>query len=224
MRMRRFSFSFTIILCFVGFYTSVFSDQFAYTQDGRQVLLKDDGTWEYVKKEKEDKKKFHFRKTRWGMSSESVKATEKSETYSDENNLIGYETRLNNLDCFIAYYFVKEQLASARYIFNEKHSNKNDYIHDFLAMKKLLIKKYGPVKEDIVHWDNELYKDDTSEYGFAVSLGHLIFGCTWETDETEISIELTGENYEIHHIIFYKSKILNKSLVETKEEEVLDDL
>ena len=34
--------------------TSLFADLIAYTEDGREVLLKDNGTWEFVKEKKED--------------------------------------------------------------------------------------------------------------------------------------------------------------------------
>ena len=39
---------FLIVLFFLFFSILVYSQQSAITQDGKNVLLKDDGTWEYV--------------------------------------------------------------------------------------------------------------------------------------------------------------------------------
>jgi len=40
--------NFFIVILFIICILPLFSDQLATTQDGRTVLLKDDGTWEYV--------------------------------------------------------------------------------------------------------------------------------------------------------------------------------
>jgi hypothetical protein len=137
-----------------------------YTQDGRKVLLKDDGTWEYVKEDKDGKEKFHFRKTRWGMNVETVKKNEKSKLLSDKNDQIVYETEVNGLDCYVVYEFLRDKLAESRYSFTKTSTNKNDYILRFHRVKEILIKKYGKPISDDVDWDNELYRDDKSEWGY----------------------------------------------------------
>ena len=43
-----------------------FSDQRGTSDSGERILLKDNGTWEYIQAEAQ--KDFDFRKTYWGMS------------------------------------------------------------------------------------------------------------------------------------------------------------
>ena len=44
---------------------------------------------------------FTFRKTKWGMSSADVKASEPLKVVKDEKNLIGYKTKIIDKDVFI---------------------------------------------------------------------------------------------------------------------------
>ena len=88
-----------------------------------------------------------------------------------------------------------------------------------------LTKKYGKPKMDFPGvWKNDLYKDDKSEWGFAVSLGHLAYGASWETSTTKIEIMLSGDNYKINLILSYFSKELEEWVKQTEEKEALKDL
>jgi len=51
-----------------------------------------------------------------------------------------------------------------------------------------------------------LYKDDPQDWGMAVSAGHMIKYAKWETNTTNISIIMTGDNYEITTMVGYESK------------------
>jgi hypothetical protein len=68
-------------------------------------------------------------------------------------------------------------------------------------------------------WKDDLYKDDKSEWGFAVSLGHLAYGASWETSATKIEIMLLGDNYEINLFLSYFSKELEEWVKQTEEKE-----
>ncbi|GAH71775.1 unnamed protein product, partial [marine sediment metagenome] len=99
-----------------------------------------------------------------------------------------------------------------------KHSNDNLYIDDYEKLKETLTKKYGKPKFDKVTWDDDLYKDDRSHWGFAVSLGHLDYFSSWETSTTYISLRLNGDNYKISLVIAYESRELEEWVKRIEEE------
>jgi len=68
-------------------------------------------------------------------------------------------------------------------------------------------------------WKNDLYKDDKSHWGMAISVGHLVYAVQWETPTTEIGIMLMGNNYKINLGIFYESKELKEWAKRIKEKE-----
>ena len=115
-------------------------------------------------------------------------------------------------------------------MFTHSHSNENDYILDFNKLKEILTKKYGKPIEDERLWKNDLYRDDPQYWGFAISLGHLIYLATWETpatdttDTTIITLLLNGENFEIMFCIEYLSKNLHKLEEKAIEKKSLEEL
>ena len=207
------------------------SDEIVYTESGRKVLLKDDGTWEYVKEDPNKPKKYHFRKTLWGMNRKSVMDSEKLKPIEIENQTdsgsdierLLYEDSIIDIKCYIDYVFVNNKLALAGYIFTKKYSNENDYIKDFERVKGNLIKKYGKPKVDRVIWDDDLYKDNPSRYGFAVSIGHVKYIALWNLDETEIVLSLTGNNYNVRHDLVYSSTRLKEAYYKSKDKQNAKD-
>lgn len=160
---------------------------------------------------------FNFRKTRWGMSQAQVKSSESLESAKEDPNFLGYRTSVIGKNVFMAYYFINNQLVRTRYILAEEHSNKNDYISDYNAFKDILTKKYGQPSDEQTFWKNDLYKDDYSDWGMAISVGHLAYFSSWETQDTEIDSMLAGENFRINCIVEYCSKELKD--IEKKAEE-----
>ena len=55
-------------------------------------------------------------------------------------------------------------------------------------------------------WHNDLYLDDYERWGFAISQGHLAYEAFWETEKSEILVQLSGENYEIKLFVQYLSR------------------
>lgn len=166
-----------------------------------------------------------FRETLWGMSQEQVKKIEKSEFMKKEHSkssgldILIYKEKAGELDCILGYYFAENQLVEGRYVFIEKHFNKNLFIHDFKKVKEQLIEKYGMPKEDETIWRNDLYKDDPSHWGTAVSIGHLVFETTWKLPETKITLQCYGDNFEVNHRLSYISEInKHKELVKKAKE------
>ncbi|MDI6850997.1 MAG: DUF3157 family protein [bacterium] len=214
-----------VLIILIGILSStvVFADQIAVTEDGKKVLLKDDGTWEYVKEEPKKEDLYDFRKTNWGMNKAEVKKTEKSKIVKEDENLLAYQGNVGGLECFILYIFAEGKLVRGKYVFTVTHSNKNDYILDYSTLKEFLVKKYGKPIKDSQLWKNDLYRDEYQNWGFAVSLGHLVYFADWETPNTHIILALYGENYEITLAIEYQSKKLKKLEEKEKEKKALDE-
>ena len=163
--------------------------------------------------------KYDFRKTNWGMSKEQVKTTENKKPDHEEENALVYRVKIDGNDYFCGYSFLKDKLHNTGYVFAGKHTNRNLYIDDYKKLKEILIKKYGKPLTEGRTWDNDLYKDDKSEWGFAISLGHLSYGATWETSTTHISLGLNGDNYKINLLLAYDSKELKAWIKQIKEKE-----
>jgi hypothetical protein len=164
-----------------------------------------------------------FRTSKWGSTISEVKTNEKLEVIDESSSLLAYETTISGSKTMIGYLFTEGKLTTGRYLATEEHSNKNDYINDYNTLKNLLEKKYGKPKEDEKIWKNDLYQDDYSQWGFAVSLGHLLYYSTWETENSEISVMLSGENYKIQLIIDFDSVEFKEFKEKANEKKNLDD-
>ena len=167
---------------------------------------------------------FDFRKTKWGFTKNQVKSVESAESIMDEGNILGYSTTVADLECSLGYYFGDNSLYKGAYIFGEEHSNKSDYLSDYIKLKLLLKEKYGEPQTDEINWKNDLYQDDTADYGLAISIGHLELYCIWENEKTSIQLVIEGDNYEIALKAIYTSKSLSEEVKKKNQKNVLDDL
>jgi len=165
---------------------------------------------------------YNFRKTKWGISIAQVKSSEPLDVVKEDENLLVYKTNVIGKDVFVAYFFIDSQLVRARYVLAESHTNKNDFITDYNDFKEILTKKYGKPKQDETFWKNDLYKDDYSDWGTAISVGHLVYLSSWETQDTEINNMLMGENFDISCIVEYSSKKLKGIEKKAQEKKALD--
>jgi len=161
---------------------------------------------------------YDFRKANWGMSKKEVKETEGKEPDSEFDNSLVYYVKIDGDDYLCGYSFLEDKLYNTGYSFWGEHSNKNDYIRDYKNLKEILTKKYGKPKTDRTTWDNDLFKDDRSQWGLAVSIGHLSYGNIWETSKTYITLRLDGDNYEISLIVAYDSRKLKNWVDKIKSE------
>ncbi len=186
---------------------SIQDQQSAITPSGQTVTLDENGTWEYVEEPTTSPQKT-FRNTCWGMTRKRVKQAEVSELFHEEEHSLLYRGKIAELDCCIVYCLVEDRLVRARYVITEEHPDRNNHINDFEKVKEALTVKYGKPADDQVVWRADLYKEDDDDWGVSVSLGHLVFGCDWSTDSTDILLMLCGENYEISFVVEYSSQKL----------------
>jgi len=164
-----------------------------------------------------------FRKSEWGASKAQVKNEEKLKLLQEDDNILAYQSTVLGFDALIGYIFTGDKLTRGKYVFQEEHSNKSDFISDYETLKKLLTKKFGKPKKDKTIWKNDLYRDDYEDWGTAISIGHLLYFATWETEESEITLMLSGENYKINLLTEFLSIKLKDYEENIKEKEALDD-
>ncbi len=165
-----------------------------------------------------------FRKAKWGDSKRKIMNREGQPDRYDSDDLYVFSSSLAGMPCDVVYVFTDDKLTMAKYMFASKHSNKNEYINDYNRLVGLLTEKYGEPSWNSPEWNNSLYKDEPSSYGFAVSLGHLSYGSVWHSDKTDIYMLLYGENYEISLVIQYTSKKYEQLRKQKSKREVLDYL
>ena len=165
-----------------------------------------------------------FRKTNWGDSMETVKASETFKYSESDANTSLYSGTLAGLDVYAMYAFRNNKLYSAAYIITQEHSNPIEFVNDFTRLEAMLVKKYGePSMQDDV-WSGDSYRDRPSKWGMAVLTGDLTKVTIWNTETTEIAITLTGDNYKANHGITYESKELSEAVGEDAEAKILEAL
>ena len=164
-----------------------------------------------------------FRQIDWGSGYTDIVNKHGEPDLFKEDGYISYTTKLKNLDGIATFYLLEDKLYSGAYMIMEKHTNQNDYIDDYNMLKSTLIKKYGEPVTDKTLWKNDLFKDDYSDWGTAISLGHLVYGAQWLDEKNMIFCYLKGDNYKIELGIVYKSIELQDEVKESNEEENLDD-
>lgn len=196
------------------------------------ILYEDKGLklYEVIPKNQEDKKlktedinAYTFRNTFWGMNKEKVKASEDAELIADDEEKLVYITNIGGNEYYCIYSFWNNILCSAGYYLNEKHTNRNEYIRDYEYLKEILLKKYSKPEIDRISWDNDLYKNDKSQWDFAVSLGHLSFWAHWKTPSTIVRLSLNGDNYVINCGVIYASIELLEKESKYREEKVSEN-
>lgn len=154
----------------------------------------------------------NFRGYKWGTSMDDIVADEiKNDMVDgvdylfDDNRLAIANGSVAGYDTLIVYTFDKsDKLVQGAYSLTEEHTNKTDYYNDFCDLAELYTEKYGQPLSDKVNWKNDLYKDDPSDWGMAISVGHVDFSKIWhDSDDNYIGMALSGDNYEIRTTIIY---------------------
>ena len=153
-----------------------------------------------------------FRETWWGMSEREARATEDGQPLTrkveGDRVTVAFQRTVAGLDCFATYDFVRDRLVGAGYVFTEEHSSPNLYIEDFDLVERALKGKYGSPSSSGTIWKNDLFRDDPSEWGKAVSVGHLVYRSVWSDKHTTIVHDLSGDNFKVSHFLLYQSKDL----------------
>jgi len=197
----------------------------ATTQDGKRVILHEDGKWEY---EQESPPRItevgDFRHAVWGMTRDEVTKSEPLELKQEIDGALWYDGSIGGLSCNIIYIFASDRFVRAKYFVTEQYSITSKYLSTYEDLKRSLKEKYGKPKDDNIFWVDETFKDDPNEWGVAVSAGHLSLFTMWERAKTTILLALTGDNGSINLGIEYVSKEFGQLEDKQKHDRLMNDL
>jgi hypothetical protein len=151
-----------------------------------------------------------FRNTIWGMDHTQVVATEGTPPSQIRESggevVLRYESaRVAGLNCRVVYIFAKDKLVRTKYVFQQEHDKKNDFLADFTMVDAFLMGTMERPTEQRVSWRNETYKMEPQNYGVAISLGQLLYSTQWKGTRTVVTHALIGENGAITHEVEYVS-------------------
>jgi len=186
-------------------------NQIAIASDGTKVILHDDGTWS-ISEINIDPDNFDFRKTRWNMSMEDVKASETltwEEGETVDAKFIYTEIDFLGEKSLLVYFFNKDRLYQAKYVIIQEHSNRTDYWFAYKRFVKALKGKYGATAPDNTGnpiWKDDLYKNKPSDWGMAIATGDMLAIATWDTPNSLISTIVKGDNYKINLAVYFEAK------------------
>jgi hypothetical protein len=116
---------------------------------------------------------FDFRKTRWGMTIDQVRTSERAKMCEGQtvnpskNDCICYNEELGQEAYQLRYCFLENKLESASYRRADAESNLSVYVDDFYALKTVLEEKYGheyrTVKKEGAGWSDYTPLIDTEK-------------------------------------------------------------
>ena len=174
--------------------------------------------------------KFDFRQTRWGMTMDEVKGAETKAKFVEHKKVsswmeyLAYETTLNNVAVSLAYVFMDGKLTRAIYLIDDKFVSKNRYIEEMDKLKTQLTERYGQPIIDETIWRKDLYKDREEDHGTAYSVGDVETQTIWLNDRTSLSLNLSGEKFELHLRLVYSSKETHDEFINRINNDALNDL
>ena len=143
----------------------------------------------------------------WGMALDDVRTClgdPVNATVMNEFRVLRYQKEIVGIACNIDYMFSnQDKLVKTRYSFDQDHSEKNDYIADFVRLNEFFEETYGKPHRDDRIWHDPSLKSDPAKWGRAVSLGHLSYETRWVISETEIILNLSGKDEKVSLEVFY---------------------
>jgi hypothetical protein len=169
-----------------------------------------------------------FRRVVWGMTHAQVMATEPDRpariSESDGEIVVQYDaSKLGTLNGRPIYIFAMDKLVRAKFMVDEEHSDRNEFIRDFHTLESVLRERYGKPKEERAVWADDSTQDETKNYldqdratpssilpsdrfvGLAVALGHLRLYTVREGARTKILHVLAGADGRITHQLEYRA-------------------
>jgi hypothetical protein len=169
-----------------------------------------------------------FREAVWGMTQAQVIATERNRpartSESGGEIMVQYgASKLGAMNGRPIFIFANDKLVRAKFLVEEEHSDKNEFIRDFHEVESLLKDRYGKPKDERAIWEDDATQDETKNYldqdratassilpsdrlvGLAVALGHLRLYTIREGGRTKVLHVLAGADHQITHQIEYRA-------------------
>lgn len=159
---------------------------------------------------------FNFRKTKWGMTRDQVKAAEDSQLTGEKTEVVTYRDEFEGIPVIVGYMFDGEKLTRAGYLMRGTYEDPNKYIDDYNKIKESMIKVYGAPARDELQWKEGEESQDPAQFGKAVCDGKLTYFTIWTDGVTMIRERLMGEDGKCSHGLMFESVdlVLNKPIQE----------
>jgi hypothetical protein len=148
-----------------------------------------------------------LKQPKWGISREKFLKLEGQPIHRHKSDdvveILEYRKKILNVDCQLEYVFAENQLMKIKCNFLAQYDNKNQYIDDYNKIKEVFSRQFGKPEADNITWQNPLYKEDYSNWGLALYLGHLELSSQWLRPDTEVSLILYKKQDRITFISEY---------------------
>lgn len=148
-----------------------------------------------------------FDEMQWGVSKKYILEMEGKPSSQERvkgQDIMRYLQKVINMDCAIEYIFAANKLSKTKFFFlNTSPEDKNAYLEDYRRIKDALVQKFGRPVEENMNWLDSSYRDDFSNWGEAITLGHLVLSSLWQTPQTEITASLGGSEEEVSLVVEY---------------------
>lgn len=142
----------------------------------------------------------HLEPGLWSLAKEKIMGLEgpPDNRRTFENfEVFEYRRNLKDYEAYLEYIFSDDTLIQVRLELKQVSGAKNDALRSYDQLKNFLAAKFGPPFEDMVRWENPTFRYDELSWGYAVSLGHLIYQARWVALSLELELKLRGENKTI---------------------------
>jgi hypothetical protein len=157
-----------------------------------------------------ERPEFDFRKTRWGMSKDEVKANEPGQPLFDKENVIEYRVFIKDIQAQTNYKFQDDKLIRAGYYFPKVYDDKNEYIETYEQIKEMIMEAKGPPVIDKIVQLNPSADIDPENKGQAVCDGNLIYGSQWDYPGSDIQLVFRGDGKDCYLTVTYLKSLTNE--------------
>lgn len=142
----------------------------------------------------------HLEPSLWGASMEKIVSLEGEPDQRrglDDVEVLEYQRDLKEYLAYLEFIFNNNKLIQIHVELYQIAGLKNTPLRDYDQIKACLSANFGSPFEDKVHWENPTFQYDELSWGYAVSLGHLVYQTRWAKSGLELSLGLRGENKTI---------------------------
>lgn len=138
---------------------------------------------------------FDVRNVRWGMTKEEVKLNEKGIfKYNLDKNTMSFSDKILTYNCGILYTFINNKLVKVSILFEIYNIENNLYVNDYNLIKKTVLNKYGKPAIDKIDWTNDMFENEPSNIGLALSLQQVNYYAVWTLKRNDILLLMRGDD------------------------------
>ncbi|MCF7804011.1 MAG: hypothetical protein K9N46_01750 [Candidatus Marinimicrobia bacterium] len=146
-----------------------------------------------------------FRSTSWGMTKSEVKSAEDNQLLQEKANVLYYSDDLAGEQVYVVYQFEGQNntLNQGQYILNAGFESGSQFVEYFESLESTMREDYGSPEVDTTLVQAEQYQDKPAE---GLENGEVQLQTSWQTEETEIVIQLWNGDRGIQLAVQYIGK------------------